>query len=180
MAGYTSGPRSRSRLIPSFLLLAVVPLSAAPKTSNKVSAVRFWSLGDLTRVAIDVSSGFKFRSERLTNPDRLFFDIEGAKPEMIAKGLQTIPVGDGILKQIRIAETKPGVTRVVLDLEQHAEFTASQLTSPDRLMIELHGKGKPSPVTGKATEITAPALIAPPSVTHPIESHALELHPMDA
>jgi N-acetylmuramoyl-L-alanine amidase len=167
MAGYISGPRSRSRLAASFLLTAVVSLAAAPKTANKISDVRFWSLGELTRVAIDVSGGFKFRSERLTNPDRLFFDIQGARPETVAKGLHTIPVGDGILKQIRIAETQPGVTRVVLDLEPHVEFTASQLTSPDRLMIELHGKGKP-PVIGKIPEVAAPVPVAPASVRHPL------------
>jgi N-acetylmuramoyl-L-alanine amidase len=167
MAGYISGPRSRSKLAASFLLVAVVSFAASPKVSNKVSAVRFWSMGDLTRVAVDVSAGFKFHSERLTNPDRLFFDIEGAKPEMVAKGLQKIVVGDGIVKQIRIAETHPGTTRVVLDLEQRADFTASQLTSPDRLMIELHAKGKPAPAVGKATEVPAP-IPPPPSVTHPI------------
>jgi N-acetylmuramoyl-L-alanine amidase len=133
--------------------------------AGKVSAVRFWSLGDMTRVAIDVSADFKFHSERLTNPDRLFFDIQGARPEM---GLHTITVGDGVLKQIRIAETQPGVTRVVLDLEQRVEFTASQLSSPDRLMIELRVKDKPAPVTGKVTD-AGPALpAAPRSVTHPI------------
>ena len=73
---------------------------------------------------------FKFRSDRLTNPDRLFFDIEGAKARDDREGMHTIPVGDGILKQIRIAETQPGVTRVVLDLEPHVEFTASQLPVP--------------------------------------------------
>jgi N-acetylmuramoyl-L-alanine amidase len=125
----------------------------------------------MTRVAIDVSTGFKFHSERLTNPDRLFFDIQGARPETIAKGLHTIPVGDGILKQIRIAETQPGVTRVVLDLEQRVEFTASQLGSPDRLMIELRAKDHPAPLVTKAiTKMTepVPAPVAPPSVTHPI------------
>jgi len=168
MAGYTSGPRSRSRLLASFLLLGVVSLAAPARVSSKVSAVRFWSLGDLTRVAIDVSDGFKFRSERLANPDRLFFDIQGARPDIDAKGLHTIPVGDGILKQIRIAETQPGVTRIVLDLEKNVEFTASQLTSPDRLMIELRGKDRPAPVTGKVTEVTAPVPVAPASVKHPI------------
>ena len=171
MAGCISERRSRSRLWTSFLLLAVVSFAASPKaSSNKVSAVRFWSLGDLTRVAIDVSAGFKFRSERLTNPERLFFDIQGAKPDLEAKGLQTIPVGDGILKQIRIAETQPGVTRIVLDLEQHVEFTASQLTSPDRLMIELRGTApaKAAPLVGKGIEEPAPVPVAPPSVTHPI------------
>ena len=55
--------------------------------------------------------------------------------------MHVIAVGDALLKQIRVAETQPGVTRVVLDLEQHAEFTASQLSSPDRLMIELRAEG---------------------------------------
>src|SRR5580692_4241055 len=104
MAGCTLRQRSRSRLATSFLLAAVVCFGAPPKApAGKVSSVRFWSLGELTRVAIDVSADFKYKSERLTNPDRLFFDIEGAKPEMIAKGIRTIAVGDGILKQISIA-----------------------------------------------------------------------------
>jgi len=168
MAGSILRPRSRSRLAASFLLAAAVCFAASVKTQpGKVSAVRFWSLGEMTRVAIDVSTGFKFHAERLTNPDRLFFDIQGAKPEMIAKGLQTIPVGDGILKQIRIAETTPGVTRVVLDLEQRAEFTASQLGSPDRLMIELRVKDRPAAVVTRKTE-PVPAPAAPASVTHPI------------
>lgn len=151
--------------------MPAVYLAAAPRPpANKVSAVRFWSLGELTRVAIDVSADFKFKSERLTNPDRLFFDIHGATPEMMAKGLHTIPVGDGILKQIRIAETQPGVTRVVLDLEPHVEFTSSQLSSPDRLMIELRGKDRPAPVIGRVTEVAAPVRSAvPPEVRHPIE-----------
>jgi N-acetylmuramoyl-L-alanine amidase len=179
MAGYTSGLRSRSRLVTSFLLLAVVSAAAGGKIPNKISAVRFWSLGELTRVAIDVSADFKFRSERLNNPDRLFFDIQGARPDIVAKGLHTIPVGDGILKQIRIAETQPGVTRVVLDLEPQVEFTASQLTSPDRLIIELRGaskgKDRPAAVTGKITEATAPVPFVPPSVTHPITNDAAPL-----
>ena len=159
--------------------MAVVSAATGGKIPNKVSAVRFWSLGELTRVAIDVSADFKFHSERLTNPDRLFFDIQGARPDLVAKGVHTIPVSDGILKQIRIAETQPGVTRIVLDLEQHVEFTASQLTSPDRLIIELHGssKGKdgPAPVTGKIMESVAPVPFVPPSVTHPITSDAAPL-----
>ena len=174
MAGCTLRLRSRSRLVASFLVVGAVCFAAASKAATnkppagKVSAVRFWSLGDMTRVAIDVSADFKFHSERLTNPDRLFFDIQGARPEMVAKGLRTIAVGDGVLKQIRIAETQPGVTRVVLDLEQRVEFTASQLSSPDRLMIELRVKDKPAPVVGKVTDAGPAPPIAPRSVTHPI------------
>jgi N-acetylmuramoyl-L-alanine amidase len=151
------------------LALGVSGGAATQKTGvNKVSSVRYWSLGETTRVAIDVTAGFKYRFERLTNPDRLFFDIDGARPDLSKGGMQhVIPVGDGILKQIRIAETTPGVTRVVLDLEQRADYTASQLTSPDRLMIELHAKGT-APVVTKLIE-PAPKVIPPPEVKHPID-----------
>ena len=117
----------------------------AKTATGKVTAVRFWSLGDVTRVAIEVSSEFHYKSQRLTNPDRLFFDIQGAKPEMAEKGMHVIPVGDPLVIQIRVAETQPGVTRVVLDLAQSAEFTASQLSGPDRLMVEVRLKDGPAP-----------------------------------
>ncbi len=107
----------------------------------KVTAVRFWSLGDVTRVAIETSSDFTFKSDHLPNPERLFFDIAGAHADVGRKGMRVIPVGDKLLKQIRIAETHPGVTRVVLDLENSIEVVSSQLSNPDRLMIELHLPG---------------------------------------
>jgi N-acetylmuramoyl-L-alanine amidase len=127
----------------------------SPSTAGKVTSVRFWSLGDVTRVSIEVSSEFKVYSERLSEPDRLFFDIQGARPAMLEKSMHVIAVGDALLKQIRIAETQPGVTRVVLDLEAHdprVEFTASQLANPERLMVELKLKEKPAPpVTGSVS-----------------------------
>src|SRR6266436_6174314 len=113
MADCISGRRSSASLLAgAFFALGVCLDAQTPKPPGKVTAVRFWSLGDITRVAVEVSSDFEYRSDRLANPERLFFDIEGAEPEMAVKGLQAIPVGDGLLKQIRVAETQPGVTRV--------------------------------------------------------------------
>ena len=157
MAGCISKRRNR---VAGFLLAAAALCSGASAPS-KVTAVRFWSLGDVTRVAIEVSSEFHYRSDRLSNPDRLFFDIQGAKPQMVNKGMHVVNVGDPLLKQIRVAETQPGVTRIVLDLEQACEFTASQLSGPDRLMIELRLKDRPAPppttsVTGSKTLTDSP------------------------
>ena len=114
------------------------------QTANKVTAVRFWSTGDTTRVAVEVSGEFKYKSDHLETPPRLFFDVQGARPAMAQK---TIAVGDHLLKQIRIAETQPGTTRIVLDLEQEADFTASQLSNPERLMVELRAKGTKTATT---------------------------------
>jgi N-acetylmuramoyl-L-alanine amidase len=136
-----------------------------------VKEVRFWSLGDVTRIAIEVSADFKYRHDRLPDPDRIFFDIEDARPVMADKKIFVIPVGDSLLKQIRVAETQPGVTRVVLDVEERnppVQFTASQLSSPSRLIVELRSMDRPSPpavssVTGSAALPDAPVEAKPAS-----------------
>jgi N-acetylmuramoyl-L-alanine amidase len=145
--------------------------------SAKVTDVRYWSLGDVTRVAVEVSSDFRYRYDRLSNPERLFYDIQGARPNMAPKGTHLIQVGDKLLRQIRVAETQPGVTRIVLDLEQAAIVSASQLSSPDRLIIELRAKDRSSPpvttppvmtsVTG-GKELTSPPRLAAPVAVEPI------------
>src|SRR5258708_10570593 len=125
--------------------------NAGNSASSKVTEVRFWSLGEITRVAIEVSGEFKYRSERLPNPDRLVFDIQGAKPALTSKRMHVIAVGDTLVKQIRVAETQPGVTRVVLDLEKPADFAASQSSEPVRLMIEVRSQDRPGPPVGAST-----------------------------
>ncbi len=94
---------------------------------HHITAVRFWSLGDVTRIAIESDGDFGVRSDKLENPDRLFFDLSGAKPTLGGKGISVIPVSDSLVRQIRVAETQHGVTRVVLDLERAAEATTSHL-----------------------------------------------------
>ncbi|MCU1336835.1 MAG: N-acetylmuramoyl-L-alanine amidase [Bryobacterales bacterium] len=151
-AGCILGRRSSNRLraiLSSFL--AVAPALCLGQAANRVTAVRYWSTGDTTRVAVEVSAEFNYKSDRLENPPRLFFDVQGARPVMAQK---TIVVGDRLLKQIRIAETQPGTTRIVLDLEQDADFTASQLSNPERLMLEIRSKGAKVSAT---TETEAPA-----------------------
>src|SRR5712675_127659 len=119
-AGCISGRHSTNRLRAILVsLLAVTPVVCLAQSATKVTAVRFWSTGETTRVAVEVSAEFKYKSDHLENPPRLFFDVQGAKPVMTQK---SIPVGDRTLKQIRVAETQRGVTRIVLDLEQESDF----------------------------------------------------------
>jgi N-acetylmuramoyl-L-alanine amidase len=65
---------------------------------------------------------------------------------MAQRGIHTIPVADALVKQLRVAETQPGVTRIVIDLKQAVELTTSQLNSPNRLMVEVRPKGAKTPV----------------------------------
>jgi N-acetylmuramoyl-L-alanine amidase len=114
---------------------------------------------------VEVSAEFKYKSDHLEDPPRLFFDVQGARPVMTQK---VVNVGDHLLKQIRIAETQRGVTRIVLDLEQEADFSASQLSNPERLIIELRPRGaKASASTGSDPEARPePRKFDPPPVQH--------------
>lgn len=140
--------------------------SAQAKT-GRVTDIRFWSFGDAIRIAVQVDSEFEFKSDRLDNPDRLFFDIIGVKPQQGKKGMETIPVNDGFVKQIRVAETHPGTTRIVLDLQGPLEFTTSQLANPDRLMIELRNPDKKGPALIQSTTGDRKVFQLPPRPVSP-------------
>src|SRR4051794_32388035 len=101
-------------LLGATLTLSSYPATAEPGTS--VVAVRFWSLTDATRVAVEMTGEFEFRTDRAHDPERVFVDVAGARLKIVKKGQYTVSVGDKLIKQIRVAETQPGTTRVVFDL----------------------------------------------------------------
>ncbi len=120
--------------------LALLAATTARTQSLSVNGVRFWSLGDITRVAIEIDGPFHFRTDRAESPPRIFFDIANARPAMVRKGIYTISVGDRLIRQIRVAENQPGVTRIVLDLEGPFDYSTSELVNPTRLMVEVRGQ----------------------------------------
>jgi len=116
----------------------------------RVTGVRHWSTPDYTRVAIDVEQEVKFGSQRISNPDRIFFDLHDTKLASTLVG-KTFDVDDGFLKKIRVAEFKPGRTRIVLEVDDLASYDAFLLPDPYRLIIDIHGKD----VHGKQKRLTA-------------------------
>ena len=105
----------------------------------RVTGVRHWSTPDYTRVAIDIEQEVKFNSQRIANPDRIFFDLLDTKLASTLVG-KTFDVDDGFLKKIRVAEFKPGQTRVVLEVDDLSSYDAFLLPDPYRLIIDVHGK----------------------------------------
>lgn len=103
-----------------------------------MKSIRYWSLGQVTRVAIELSGEGRFRTDRLAEPDRFFVDILDSRLEVGDRRPQTIKVGDALVKQVRVAASE-GKTRVVLDLNRRLEAEVSQLANPHRIMIEVRG-----------------------------------------
>ena len=115
---------------------------AAPSHSARlprVTGIRHWSTPDYTRVAIDLESEVKFGSQRIANPDRIFFDLRDTKLASTLVG-KSFDVDDGFLKKIRVAQFQPGRTRVVLEVDDLSDYEAFLLPNPYRLIIDIHGK----------------------------------------
>ncbi len=162
------------------LLVAGFGLQASPL---QVTGVRAWSYTGITRVAIEVNGDFTFRSDRAHNPERIFFDVIGAAPRFDGHRLLKKDINDKLIKRVRVAETQPGVTRIVLDLAGAVEFSASQLSNPSRLMVELRapaGSNSPPIIPPTITQTQpAPVLTAVQTVAtnHPVPTPVLS--PMD-
>ncbi len=114
-------------------------LESRPNHVPRVTGIRHWSTPDYTRVAIDVENEVKFGSSRISHPDRIFFDLRDTKLASTLVG-KSFDVDDGFLKKIRVAQFKPGRTRVVLEVDNLSDYEAFLLPNPYRLIIDIHGK----------------------------------------
>ncbi len=122
------------------LLLVFSPSFLLASSKIKVKGIRYWSSPDYTRVVVDLSEPGEFLKNRISHPDRLYFDLMNTT---LAKELKTSrPIGDGILKTVRVGQFKPDTVRVVLELEKIADFNAFVLDNPARFVIDVYGKEK--------------------------------------
>ncbi|MGQ9634744.1 MAG: N-acetylmuramoyl-L-alanine amidase [Bryobacteraceae bacterium] len=183
---YGNGTRKTRRLAASLAVAFALALSTAALArqagaggSLRVTSVRFWPLGESTRVVIEVSGEFTYRYDRLSNPERIYFDIPGSRPVLSKQRILTIPVGDTLLQQIRVSETQPNVTRVVLDLNIRAEFTAAQLANPPRLVVELKPPARPASqaIMPEASGPAAPQAKPAPAPTQAAAARAASAKP---
>ncbi|MGB9030317.1 MAG: N-acetylmuramoyl-L-alanine amidase [Acidobacteriaceae bacterium] len=104
-----------------------------------ITGIRHWSTPDYTRVAIDLQQEVRYQAARVSDPDRIFFDLYGTRlsPELSGRAVEV--TDDGFLTRIRAAQTSANTTRVVLDVSSLSDYSAFFLQNPPRLIIDVHG-----------------------------------------
>jgi N-acetylmuramoyl-L-alanine amidase len=139
-----------------------------------VSDIRFWSTQDYTRVVIQLNREVTFRKEILSEPHRLYIDFDSSKlrPELST----TYNVNDLFIKQIRVAENRPGIVRVVLDFDRIHQHSVFALYDPYRIVLDFRGTPKsakppestagPAAASKSAPPATGPA-VRPPTASPP-------------
>src|ERR1700687_567 len=131
----TAEAAESSRRVPA----EAVPVYAAAN-SGKVPRLRrigTSASADSTRVTIDLEDLVQYASARIRNPDRIFFDLHAARltPELAR---QNIHVEGDLLSAVRVAQNQAGVVRVVLNVNGVKDYTASLLTNPPQLVVDLY------------------------------------------
>jgi N-acetylmuramoyl-L-alanine amidase len=126
------------RLSRAAAVLAILPAGGVAQSGLiQVTGLRQWSHPTATRVVLQTTGPFEFRSDRAVNPERLFFDILNSRPLIEGRRIASLQLNDPLVKRVRVAETAPGTTRVVFDLNTSVDFTVSRLEAPYRMVIEL-------------------------------------------
>ncbi len=119
-----------------------------------MTRIRTWNADTYTRIVIDVGAQVKYQAARISGPDRIYFDIEGAK---INSALLHNPIeveSGGFLKTVRVAQNQSGVVRVVLEVNRVKDYSVFLLPDPYRLVVDVYGT---SAAAEAAARNTAPA-----------------------
>jgi hypothetical protein len=131
----------RVRYAPSLPQTRTVPPvtvanNAGPAT---IGAIHYQSDDNSTTVTVELQKPVFFEDHRLTQPDRVYFDLQGTQmPPALNGRLIQVEVTETFVKKIRVAERGPGVTRVVLETTPDCVYSAMIASDPYRLIVKLH------------------------------------------
>lgn len=118
LMGSVQNRRTFLRSLGSLCLLSVTPVGALAAAASSIVAVRVWPAEDYTRVTIEHQGPVKFTQTMVHNPERLVVDIEGIDLNGVLKSLgDKVGPNDPYIRQLRAANYKPGVVRLVMDLK---------------------------------------------------------------
>jgi N-acetylmuramoyl-L-alanine amidase len=136
--------------------------AAAASGRPQVTRIRTWNADTYTRIVIDVGAQVKYQAARLSNPDRIYFDVENAKidPELLHKPVDV--ESGGFLKSVRVGQNQLDVVRIVLEVDHAKDYSVSLLANPYRLVVDVYGHSAASEELARANSpAPAPAKDSP-------------------
>lgn len=111
-----------------------------------LSGVRHYSDRAHTRVVIDLDRPVSYEAGKAGSPPRIYFDLLGARlPDSLpgarfVGGEYHLPVEGDAVRRVRLAENRPGVVRVVVDLaadSRYSLFTLDHPEMPFRVVVDV-------------------------------------------
>lgn len=122
------------------------------KTANLMQ-VNTWVTPDYTRLVIGLDGPVKYQSARIGNPQRIYFDLSATHLNRTSLH-EPVQVQGDLVKDVRIAQNKEDVVRVVLEVEKVKNYSVFLLRNPYRMVVDVY------------PEQSLNAKAAPPSAPH--------------
>lgn len=122
-----------------------------PAGQSQILAVRTWPADEYTRVTLELNSPIKHEHFTLDNPHRLVVDLEGLQMNSALNSLiSKIKPNDPYISQVRVAQNRSNVVRIVIDLKEPIVpqvFTLKPVgTYKYRLVLDLYPKVAKDPL----------------------------------
>jgi N-acetylmuramoyl-L-alanine amidase len=126
-------------------------IHATDNSRPQVTRIRTWNADTYTRIVIDVGAQVKYQAARISNPDRIYFDVEDAKidPELLHKPKEI--EGGGYLKSVRVGQNQLDVVRVVLEVDHAKDYSVFLLADPYRLVVDVYGNSTTAEEVARAS-----------------------------
>jgi N-acetylmuramoyl-L-alanine amidase/putative methionine-R-sulfoxide reductase with GAF domain len=121
------------------------PAPHDPAKLPRITGIRHWSSADSSTVVLDLEDQVQYEAHRLSNPDRIYFDLHDTALAAELEG-KTIDIGDALLARVRVAQPSTSLTRVVLETKNNSTYSVSLEPNPYRLVVQvqkLGGSAKP-------------------------------------
>jgi N-acetylmuramoyl-L-alanine amidase len=132
----------------AFVTALLLSLGLFAQAATPVISARVWPAADYTRITLESPKAIAHNMQTLKNPERLVLDLENVELGAALKSVSgKILSTDPYIKQVRAANFKPGVVRVVIDLK--AEVKPSLFALPPageykhRLVLDIYPEKDP-------------------------------------
>ena len=121
-------------------------LSAKKTGLATVLPIRHWSNNRYTRLIVETTGPVTFKHQALTGDEasqrRIYIDLHNSR--LSPENVKTIPIEDGLLRQVRNAQFDPKTVRVVLDTQTKiSDYKVFTLADPFRVVIDVMSTAAP-------------------------------------
>jgi N-acetylmuramoyl-L-alanine amidase len=127
----------------TFVTFFLLSLGLFAQAATPVTSARIWPAADYTRITLESPKAIAHNMQIVKNPERLVLDLENVELGAALKSISSkILASDPYIKQVRAANFKPGVVRVVIDLKSEVKPSLFALPPAGeykhRLVLDLY------------------------------------------
>lgn len=149
------------------LVLALVAWPLAQAAPATVQRLEISAAAERTTLVISLDEPSPYRMFTLSAPDRVVLDVAQSK---LGTSALPLPAGNGVIRQVRVANRPDGTVRIILELAARAEpqGTMRRISgdAANRIVVDLHTGGQAASVPQFASAPPPPVVVtAPPPAT---------------